>query len=33
VLARLPFDGIDQGNNLTNFALTDQPTPDSLNAP
>jgi hypothetical protein len=33
VLARLPFDGIDQGNNATDFALTDQSSPGSLNAP
>jgi len=33
VLARLPFDGIDQGNNAADFVLTDQSTPGTLNAP
>lgn len=33
VLARLPFDGIDQGNNAGDFVLTDQATPGTLNAP
>ena len=33
VLARLPFDGIDQGSNATDFVLTDQPSPGTLNAP
>jgi len=33
VLARLPFDGIDQNNNLGDFVLTDQSSPGNLNAP
>jgi hypothetical protein len=32
VLARLPFDGIDQNNNVGDFVLTDMATPGGFNA-